>query len=78
MPRCAQGNFSAGSLNYLSGNIFARYNAFFDCFLELAVHDTSQGEADGTGARFGDSFGLGREALLMGHNCPVFDRCQPA
>jgi len=32
----------------------------------------------GTGARFGDSFGLGREALLMGHNCPVFDRCQPA
>jgi len=33
---------------------------------------------DGTGARFGDSFGLGREALLIGHNCPVFDRCQTA
>ena len=34
--------------------------------------------ARGTGARFGDSFGLGREAFLMGHNCPVFDRCQTA
>ena len=42
-----------------------------------AVQSSTQ-PARGTGARFGDSFGLGREALLMGHNCPVFDRCQPA
>jgi hypothetical protein len=53
---------------------FEHSNMFERC----GTKNTMQLTVYGTGARFGDSFGLGREALLIGHNCPVFDRCQTA